>query len=376
MVNITKILDLRDSPWVDGPGRTVIECAEDIDKEKFRIIVGAFDNGKTEGTPYEQEARRRGLDVARIHEKRSFDLGVLKKVIDVVRYRGVDIIHTHDFRSNVLGILAAKVTRRSVVTTVHGWIVNNIKARVFAAFDKLLLRHFDHIIAVSENTMNQIGELSGQRCTIIHNSLRLQNYKLLRPYGKFREEFKLGENEVVIAHIGRLSREKGQRLFLETAREISRKTFGVRFILFGVGPDREELERIVNNSELKKAVLFAGYRNDMHLIYNDIDLVVQTSYTEGMPNVILESLLMEVPVIATNVGGTVEVVKHGETGILIEPNNLNNIIENITLFIQDRSRYSDMARRGRLDIIHRFDHEIRVKRLMEVYESIVVNKSN
>ena len=70
-----------------------------------------------------------------------------------------------------------------------------------------------------------------------------------------------------------------------------------------------------------------------------------------------------------------EIVRHGETGILVQQNNLQDVIKNISLFIQDRSRYSDMAKCGRLDIIRRFDQKVRVEKLMAVYKSIIVGKN-
>ena len=365
------ILDLRDSPWVDGPGRTILECAEDIDDAKFRIVVGAFANRQPEGTLYEQEAQRRGLDVVRIHERRSADLAVLKQILSFVCSLEIDLIHTHDFRSNLYGIIAAKLTRKKVVATVHGWITNDSKSRSKKKMDKFLLRFADHVIAVSNNTLSLLGNsIPTSRCTVIPNALRIENYCPARPYGKFRKEFAIGEDDVLVANIGRLSPEKGQRLFLEAAREIAGKTSGVRFVLFGVGPDQSDLETMVNGSGLNKVVLFAGYRNEMNTIYNDIDLVVQTSYTEGMPNVILESLLMEVPVVATNVGGTREIVRDGETGALIPKGDLTALVHKISEFLRDPGPYRAMAKLGRRDVANRFNHRERVRRLEAVYEAL------
>jgi glycosyltransferase involved in cell wall biosynthesis len=365
------ILDLRDSPWVDGPGRTILECAEDIDDAKFRIVVGAFDSRQPEGTLYEQEARRRGLDVVRIHERRSADLGVLKQILSFVCSQEIDLIHTHDFRSNLYGRIAAKLTRKKVVATVHGWITNDSKAHVKKKIDKLLLRFADHVIAVSNNTLSLLGNsIPTSRCTIIPNALRIENYCPIRPLGKFRKEFTIEEGDVLIANIGRLSPEKGQRLFLEAAREIAKKTSGIRFVLFGIGPDQNNLEAMVNGSGLNDVVLFAGYRNDMNTIYNDIDLVVQTSYTEGMPNVILESLLMEVPVVATNVGGTREIVRDGETGVLIPEGDLRALLHNISEFLRDPGPYKEMAKIGRRDVASRFNHRDRVRSIGEIYEAL------
>lgn len=366
------ILDLRDSPWVDGPGRTILDCAETIDASRFRIVVGAFDGGQPNGTAYEHEARMRGLEVARISERRSLDPEVLRQIVTLGRDCGADLLHTHDFRSDLFGFAASRILGIPFVSTVHGWIANDFRGRISTWLDKQVLRKSAHVIAVSEESRRRLGGwANSNRCTVIPNALRVEQYRPDRSGRRFRESNGVSSNHVLIANIGRLSPEKSQLDFLVAARELSRRHDCLRFVLFGNGPDRAHLEQYVSESELEEVVVFAGYREDMIALYNEIDLVVQTSLTEGMPNVILESLLMEVPVVATNVGGTAEIVTDLETGLLIPPGNPAALVAAIERFVSDRDGFTAMARKGREHIIANFDHGRRVIRLGELYEHVI-----
>lgn len=366
------VLDLRDSPWVDGPGRTILDCAETIDTSRVRIIIGAFDGGSPDRRAYEEEARRRGLEVARIRERRSVDPGVFRQVFDICRSTRADVIHAHDLRSNVVGYVCARRMGLAFVSTAHGWIANNFKGRIQVALDKVIMRQADHIISVSEETRSRLGTwASPERCTVIPNAVRAERYLPRRGPGAFRASHGVADDELLIANIGRLSPEKGQAAFLAAALEIVRWHRNIQFVLFGLGPDQVELERFVTRNGLGPHVIFAGYRSDMDVIYNELDLVVQSSTTEGMPNVVIEALLMEVPIIATDVGGTREVLNHGLTGVLIDPGEHDTLVASIEGFVADRNKFVKMAREGRRDMLLRFDHARRVERLADIYERVL-----
>jgi len=366
------VLDLRDSPWVDGPGRTILDCAETMNPSRVRIVIGAFDGGSPDGTSYEREARERGLEVFRIHERRSLDPGVLRQVTDLGRRVGADAIHSHDFRSDFFSLAGARRLRLPLIATVHGWIANDLKGRIRTSLDKLILRQADHIISVSEQTRLRLGKWAvPERCTVIPNAVRVERYQPRRGPGGFRTSHGVADHELLIANIGRLSPEKGQAAFLAAAREIVQRHRNTRFVLFGLGPNQAELEQFVARNDLAAHVIFAGYCGDMGVIYNELDLVVQSSLTEGMPNVVIEALLMEVPVIATDVGGTREVLTHGLTGVLIAPREHHALVDSIEEFVANPQPFIGMAREGRRDMLRRFDHTRRVERLVEVYEAVI-----
>lgn len=367
-----RILDLRDSPWVDGPGRTILQSASMVDPDRCEIIIGAFKNTAGDENAYLQGAIDRSLKTVPIAERSAFDRNVLSQINDAVERLSIDIIHTHDFRSDMFGLWSAKKTRVPVVSTCHGWIANSLKGRVYTAIDRFSLRFFNRVITVSELMRKQlIGYgIKDSKINVIQNALIIDEYMPDRTDQSFRSELGLDGNAKLIANIGRLSPEKGQEIFLHAAKELVSINRNLYFLLIGIGPQQAYLEALVNELGISGNVRFIGYRKDMNRIYNSLDLVVQSSSTEGMPNVILESLLMKVPVIATDVGGTSEVMQHNYSGLLIEPNNLDMLVTSVKQWNEGAHQFADMVERGREYVSSNFDHRLRVKRLMNVYDQV------
>lgn len=371
-----RILDLRDSPWVDGPGRTILQSASMADESRCEIIIGAFNSAGNSGNAYLQEALDRKLEVVPILERSAFDRNVLNQISDAIQRMSIDIVHTHDFRSDIFGLWCAKKARVPVVSTCHGWIANNLKGRIYTAIDRFSLRFFDRVITVSEKMRGQLTGygVSEKKIKVIQNALIIDQYEPNKGDQSFREELGIAAETRIIANIGRLSPEKGQEIFLYAARELLQSEDNLCFLLIGIGPQQDFLESLVKNLGISDHVKFVGYRSDMNRIYNSLDLVVQSSITEGMPNVILESLLMKVPVVATDVGGTSEVVQHEFSGTLIEPNNLDMLVNAIKHWYENEKLHLEMVDRGRQYVSEYFDHNLRVERLMELYDQVAAAK--
>lgn len=371
--NQITILDLRDSPWVDGPGRTILDCAESLQGQGYRFLIGTFVHVSGEESAYVIEARRRNLEVVILRESGQFDWHILTQLIAIMKSTHVDIVHTHDPRTNIIGLLCARLQGKPVVTTVHGWIANTFKRKIYRAIDKFFLRFFDVIISVSERTRELIRKawISDRKITVISNALKVEQYRPNRQDRSFRQELGVDDQTMLIANIGRLSLEKGHMDFLLAACEVIRTVPKVRFLLIGTGPEQARLEKFVSENGLASHVHFIGYRTDMLSIYNSLDLVVQSSYTEGMPNVVLEALLMEVPVIASDVGGTAEVMDGGTCGLLNQPGNPSQLAKDICEFLADRDRLQRRARVGRSSVLDRFDHRKRVRKLSDLYRTLI-----
>ena len=371
-----KVLDLRDSPWVDGPGRTILQSASMVDEQRCKIIIGAF-CGDTHGEhAYLHEAIERNLEIFQINEKSAFDWKVVRQILDAIDRLSIDVIHTHDLRSDLFGLICSIRTGIPIISTCHGWIANNLKGKLYRVIDKLLLRFFDCVIGVSAKMYDELQRIGvkANKIDIILNALIIENYTPDNKNQSFRDELELDSNSILIANIGRLSPEKGQEIFLKAAKELLENHDSLFFLLIGIGPEQGKLERLCDDLGIREHVIFCGYRDDMVNIYNSLDLVVQSSSTEGMPNVILESLLMETPVVATSVGGTSEIIQHKQTGLLIESENLQQLVGGISDFIARPEMHSEMSTKGRKYVMENFNHTHRVNRLMDVYDKVVFTK--
>lgn len=367
-----RVLDLRDSPWVDGPGRTILDTASTVDPHRYRIVVGTFSGASHGEHAYLNEALRRGLETYAIRERRSLDPAVLKQIMNWCRGNAVDIIHTHDFRSDLYGLIAARRLGIPAVSTCHGWIANDLKGRAYTRIDKLLLRFFDRIIVVSARMREQlIGRgIPARRIAVIQNALIVENYRADRDDRSLRAEWGIPAQHKVVGKIGRLSPEKRQDLFLRAAAAVLRADPHCSFVLVGIGPEEAALRALAAELGITRNVVFAGYRSDMQRVYNNLDLVVQSSSTEGMPNVVLESLLMRVPVVATDVGGTAEIITDGESGRLLPANDPDALIAGMREALADGARCAAWVEAGERRIRAEFSHAVRLQRIMAVYDQV------
>jgi glycosyltransferase involved in cell wall biosynthesis len=371
--NKINVLHLRDSPWIDGPGRTILETGAQIDRSDFNYIIGAFSLYDATQNDLVEAARARGIQAFEIKERHPLDLKAVSTISSFIKRNNVHIIHSHEVRSNLIGLFCAKRNDVKVVTTLHGWIENNRRDRCKVALDKFSLRFFDMVIVVSELLKATAikHRIQPDRVHLLRNSIVVDNFVIDDSDDSFRHEFAIPPDTVLIANIGRLSPEKGQADFIQAAIRILKRNKKTKFIIIGIGPEEAALKQMVRESGLSNYFIFTGYRKDISRIYNSLDLVVQSSYTEGMPNVILESLLMKTPVIATRVGGTPEIVHNNVTGILIEPGNVSELAKHIDNFLKNKDIYVAMAVAGKQFVEKACSYKYRTAKLSKLYHHLM-----
>ena len=373
MTRQIRILDLRDSPWVDGPGRTVLQTAELLDRKRFSVVVGGFCNGTMQESEYLSDAERRSLEVQPIYESRALDYRIVGQIMSALDRHRIDIVHAHDFRSNLVGLYCARRKGIPIVATCHGWIANDLKGHLKKRLDVRLLSRFDRVVAVSQRIKDQLskGGINSHRVKLIVNALVVEDFQPDASDKEFRHRIGLADETPLSVNVGRLSAEKGQDLLLRALAEVRRSVSDIFLVFVGIGPEEQALRSSAEMLGLSDVVRFAGYCSDMQAVYNSADLVVQSSLTEGMPNVILESLLMQTPVIATSVGGTTEIVEHGKNGYLVEPNSVGMLADGILDFLRNETIHNELALRGCKHVKEHFNHVARVRRTAELYSSIV-----
>jgi glycosyltransferase involved in cell wall biosynthesis len=152
---------------------------------------------------------------------------------------------------------------------------------------------------------------------------------------------------LIIGAAGRLSPEKGFADLIDAAALILPEHSDAGLVLFGDGPLRGDLQKRIENRGLTGRFLLAGFRNDLDALFPCLDVFVQSSHTEGLPNVVLEALAARVPVVATAVGGTPEIVHDGRTGYLVAPHEPPSLARRIGHLLADDELRKHMGQSGR-----------------------------
>ena len=250
-------------------------------------------------------------------------------------------------------------------------------ASLVIKLDRVTTRWCRRIIAVSEHTADVIVRVEGiarQKIVVIPNGVDLERFAP-RDLGVARAHLDVPRDAFVVASIGRLSQEKGHRYLLEALATARKDIPSIVCLIAGDGPLRNRLETQVRALGLEMVCRFLGDVPNIEAVFAAADVAVLPSVFEGMPNAALEAMAMGCPVIATAVGGSKEVVRHGETGFLVPPGHpaaLSSALANIAASAERRGRMRDRSREIAV-ACHGIDRMIRsVERLyLEEWERVV-----
>jgi glycosyltransferase involved in cell wall biosynthesis len=368
-----RVLHLRDSPWVDGPGRTILDTATHLDPAEVEYHVGAFVAPRADtpaaAHPLVAALRAAGKSVHELEDRGGLDENLVAQIVRLIDELGIDVLHSSEFRSNIMAQLARRRRRVTLVCTVHGWIVNTTRGRIYRFIDKLLLRRFDSVLFVSGATRRLVPRwwLPDARACVLHNGLVLGKYGAATMSAP-RRTFDPGK--VTLLNVGRLSPEKGQDLLLHAVAPLAARHPGLILKFAGTGPEEARLRALAQSLGLRDRVHFLGYIHDMPSLYADVDLLVQSSLTEGLPNVIVEAAYLRVPILATRVGGTDEVVEHGRSGWLIEAGDASAIRAGLEAFLAEPQRFVAMGESAQRRIVDGFSIAVRTRKLTEFYRRV------
>jgi glycosyltransferase involved in cell wall biosynthesis len=370
-----KVLDLRDTHEVGGPGKTILETSRAIDRERFSVHLGVFrDERDRADTPFLDAARQAGMPVHEIRGRSAYDPKLIWRLAALVREQRFDLVHAHEASSDVITCAMRLVRRVPIVTTAHGWISNSAKGRFMVALDKHMMRYYDCVIAVSSRIERDLLEagVPQERIYLLHNAIVLENYRR-RDDARGNLDAIVGRAlpRPVMVSIGRLSAEKGHADLIEALRLLAGKGRFISTVLAGDGPARADIERRIREGGLQDWVHLPGYVSQPARLLQDADLMVLPSHTEGLPNAALEAFAMEVPVLATSVGGTPEVVTDGETGRLVPARSPESLANAISDYLDNPSTWKHWAGRGRTVVEQRFDFKTRTRKLEALYTEIV-----
>jgi glycosyltransferase involved in cell wall biosynthesis len=257
---------------------------------------------------------------------------------------GIDVVHAWLFVANAYAWLATRGTGRLLLTSARnckrqGGILDWLNRRAFAASDA--------IVANSQQVAEYIRHEYGaprERVCVVHNAVDTERF---RPASDARPS-------LCVVMIGRLVPQKNPQLFVAAAAAVRAAMPGgcdIRFLLIGDGPLRAQVEADVAAAGLQECCTVMGERRDTPELLRQADLFWLTSGWEGLPNVVLEAMASGLPVVATDVGGTRELIRHGQDGFLIKAGDRDALVAHSLELLRDgeKRRQCSCAARARAE---------------------------
>lgn len=296
----------------------------------------------------------------------------ITEVADYLTRLHADVLLCHGYKADILGRWAARRVGIPVLAVSRGWTGESFKVRIYESIDRWMLRYMDRVIAVSEAQAERVRKAGVPRdkvCTIA-NAVDVERFATPEPiYRQKLERYFRQPRTRIIGAAGRLSPEKGFDVLIAAAERVLRAGDDVGFVIFGDGPCKVALQQQIARLGITGAVILAGHRGDLDKFMPHLDLLALPSYTEGMPNVVLEAFASGVPVVATSVGGVPEVVEHGVSGFLCPSGDADALADRLdeALSIED---LGDLGLAGRERVLQDYSFTAQATRYHDLFDDI------
>lgn len=367
------LVHLTASSFFGGPERQMLGLARALPARYRTTFLSFAEGGQCD--EFLEQVERAGFEGQSLRNDTPRVRAALREVTACLEICNTDVLICHGYKSNLLGRIAARRAGIPIVSVSRGWTGENFKVHLYEKLDRFHLRFMDAVVAVSDGQAEKVRRagVPENKLHIIRNAARLDAFRTPQP--EYREKLTslagANANEKIIVAAGRLSPEKGFAVLLEAAGEINRTGAGHRIVVFGEGVQQGQLEKRIAELGLEKHFILAGFCDDLDHWLPWADIVVLPSFTEGLPNVALEASAAGVPVVATAVGGTPEVVRDGFNGLLVPAGEPSLLAARILELCRDEPRRAAMGESGRRFMQLNFSFEGQALAYQQLLESLV-----
>ena len=412
----TKVIRIIARLNVGGPAKHVVWLTSGLQDAGFftLLVTGRVPEGEEDMSYFAYDSGVTPLYFQEMSREISLkDLVTVWKLFRLFLRERPDIVHTHTAKAGTVGrtagvlyrwltpgVFIGKPRNCKFVHTYHGHVFHSYygrtRTRIFLAVERLLARLVtDRLIVVSKQQSVEIGEKfrvgrSGQ-IKVIPLGLDLglfADHASRRT--KFRHELCIPDHTILIGIVGRLTEIKNHRMFLNVVARLKEidpacwRQGAVRFIVIGDGGLREELEAESHLLGLEKDVIFVGSRKDPEYFYPALDVVALTSHNEGTPLTLIEAMANARPVVATSVGGVVDllggVIEDGpyqvcQRGLSVPPGDEEAFVAALSRIIRDRSLRQELGERGLEFVEVNYSRERLIEDIKGLYDELSPKKA-
>ncbi len=281
------------------------------------------------------------------------------------------VSHTRFFLSSAWALAYSRATGTPLLHVEHGsdfvHLSTALHNRVARAYDltlgRLILRHANAVVAVSHAAADFVKDLAGREAQVVYRGVDHERYDAVEPSAELST---LAAGRPVATFIGRLIDGKGVDDLIEAFAGMQEPD--ALLCIVGDGPRRTDLEALARRHRLRDRCIFLGYREeaDALALIRASDLVVNPSYTEGLPTSVLEAALLGRAVLASDVGGTPEVVCDQESALLVPPGDIDALRAGLSVLLADSRLRARLGASARAQAVRRFDRSASANRFAEL----------
>ena len=322
------------------------------------------------------ELRAEGFRVEMIGRSIGFDLSCARRLRQFFHETNVTLVHAHQYAPFFYSALSRNFGNSPpIVFTEHGRDFPDEPRMKRIMANRVLLRKNDAIVGVGrcvKAALSKNEQLPENRIQVIYNGVKTSNYdpsKQLRE--EVRQELRCAASDIVIIQVARLNRLKDHQTAIRAMSLIVKKHENTKLVLIGDGEERSSIDQQVASLGLDDHVIRLGTRRDVPRLLQGADLFTLSSITEGIPLTAIEAMATNLPCVLTRVGGNAEVVTDGETGLLAEPSDPEDLANQLSQMIANSSLRARLAKNGCQSVLQHFDESQMLQGYDELYTEVL-----
>ncbi len=304
-----------------------------------------------------------------------------KKFAKIIKKCDLVHAHGHVYMSSYLAGKIAKKYKKPFIVTQHNTFIdyksllNTLEHLNDLTIGKSVLKHADRILTVSKETMKYVLRLGADKAKtlVMYNGVDTNCFHSVKK-GESRKKLGLPKKRKIIFSVRRLVYKNGIDTLIESAHLVARDNPDILFVVAGKGPSRKLIEDRIKELRIEDNIKLTGFVPDelLPVYYDAADYFVLPSASgEGLPLVLFEAMACGLPVIATTVGGTPEIINHMKNGVLVPPRNPEAIAEALSKLLAEEKLGQTIGEEAKKNVEDRFTWEENLRQLKEVYNEFV-----
>jgi len=366
-----KIAHVTASPVFSGVERLILEIGRSHQHTRdVEQVFASFPEEERAG-PFLHEIEQAGLTAYLFQHDMPHLLAATFEFIRLLRQHNTQILCAHGHKARILGWFAARWLRIPIIGISHGWTGESRDVQLYERVDKWMHHRMDHVVCVSQGQANKVIRFGtpASRVSVIYNAVRRDRFEVPSDvsYRHHLESMFLNKPTLIVGAAGRLSPEKGFDILTAAARQLLKGGLDIGFTIFGEGVLRESLQKQIDDGGISSSVVMPGFTDKLDQYMPHFDLFVQSSHTEGLPSVLLEAMSARTAVVATEVGGTGELVVHDSTGLLVPPNDPEALAAAMQKLLHNDKLRRTMGENGHLRVDQHFTIEPQAEAYWKLY---------
>ena len=366
-----------DTMSVGGTEMNAIRTAERLDRERYRLSVVTL---RGDG-PLAERYDRMGVPVLRFPIRNLYGTETVRQGIRLARFlraERVSVVHCHDQYSNFFSTMAARWAGVPVVIASKRWVHSPLRYRIANGVG---FRAASRVIANSDAVAASLARddrLARDRVVVVPNFVDEAAFGA--PSAHVRQEWvrELGlePDALVVGIVASLLPIKDHATLLRAVATLAPEWAALRLVVVGQGPELERLRALSDELGIAHAVRFAGLRPQVPSFHFLFDISVLSSVSEGFPNSLVEAMAAGRPIVATDVGGVRDAVRHGANGLLVAPGNPPAFADALRVLLRDADLRRTMGAAGARRAREEFHAATVVGSLERLYERLLADASH